>query len=138
MGKRREPSSSSSGEINDEKRREKRKKKEGAGVGASAPSAANAPSASSAPHPESDVKREDADLASYATRKIALAESFGRAGGVYIPPFKLARMQALTCGRSGRGERLCASHWHQRRTLARREQIPRTCRMPCVDEPDTS
>jgi pre-mRNA-splicing factor CWC22 len=39
------------------------------------------------------VKVEDEDLEAYKKRKIAQVESLGRAGGVYIPPFKLARLQ---------------------------------------------
>lgn len=42
-----------------------------------------------------EVKAEDIDddLEDYKRRKIAQVESLGRAGGVYIPPFKLARLQ---------------------------------------------
>jgi len=35
----------------------------------------------------------DAELEAYKKRKIQQVESLGRAGGVYIPPFKLARLQ---------------------------------------------
>merc|ERR1719335_1282702 len=40
-----------------------------------------------------ETKDEDNDLEEYRKRKIAQVESLGRAGGVYIPPFKLARLQ---------------------------------------------
>merc|ERR1719456_1851152 len=40
-----------------------------------------------------ETKDEDDDLEQYRKRKIAQVESLGRAGGVYIPPFKLARLQ---------------------------------------------
>jgi len=39
------------------------------------------------------AKKEEEDLESYRKRKIAQVESLGRSGGVYIPPFKLARLQ---------------------------------------------
>merc|ERR1719428_577859 len=38
-------------------------------------------------------KKEEEDLEEYKRRKIAVIESLGRTGGVYIPPFKLARLQ---------------------------------------------
>jgi len=41
--------------------------------------------------PRSDVKAEE-DLESYRKRKIAQVESLGRSGGVYIPPYKMARL----------------------------------------------
>jgi len=36
---------------------------------------------------------QDEDLETYRKRKIAQIESLGRSGGVYIPPFKMARLQ---------------------------------------------
>merc|ERR1719253_1213637 len=39
------------------------------------------------------TKDEDEDIEAYKKRKIAQVEALGRAGGVYIPPFKLARLQ---------------------------------------------
>jgi len=39
-----------------------------------------------------NVKAEE-DIESYKKRKIADLENLGRSGGVYVPPFKLARMQ---------------------------------------------
>ncbi|CAE8599211.1 unnamed protein product [Polarella glacialis] len=40
-----------------------------------------------------EVKGETDDIEAYKKRKIADLEALGRAGGVYIPPFKLARLQ---------------------------------------------
>mmetsp|Transcript_31157 Transcript_31157/g.74329 ORF Transcript_31157/g.74329 Transcript_31157/m.74329 type:complete len:641 (+) Transcript_31157:90-2012(+) len=37
--------------------------------------------------------KEEEDLETYKKRKIADLENLGRSGGVYVPPFKLARMQ---------------------------------------------
>merc|ERR1719265_3036071 len=40
-----------------------------------------------------EEKEEDKDLEEYRKRKIAQVESLGRAGGLFLPPFKLARLQ---------------------------------------------
>mmetsp|Transcript_10555 Transcript_10555/g.24805 ORF Transcript_10555/g.24805 Transcript_10555/m.24805 type:complete len:659 (+) Transcript_10555:165-2141(+) len=40
-----------------------------------------------------ELKGEDEDLEAYKKRKIAQVESLGRSGGVYIPPYKMARLQ---------------------------------------------
>ncbi|CAK9048766.1 Pre-mRNA-splicing factor CWC22 [Durusdinium trenchii] len=42
---------------------------------------------------EKENVKEEEDIESYKKRKIADLENLGRSGGVYVPPFKLARMQ---------------------------------------------
>jgi pre-mRNA-splicing factor CWC22 len=55
--------------------------------------------------------KDDAELEEYSTKKIQriTVESIGRTGGVYIPPFKLARLQVNVSKDTG-------SHEYQRQS----------------------
>jgi len=56
------------------------------------PASPSREAAPSRPAAKEELKGEDDDLEAYKKRKIAQIESLGRSGGVYIPPFKMARL----------------------------------------------
>lgn len=106
MGKKKqESSSSSSSDSSDDepkKGKELRPKKEDAGKDGPAKEEPVEVGQKEEPSPErkaggpgpakEELKGEDEDLEAYRKRKIAQIESLGRGGGVYIPPFKMARL----------------------------------------------
>jgi len=94
MGRGRRKDSSSSSSSSDAKPEER--------GGADGSRAGEGSAAAAAPRQEAPPQREaakaeggDDDLEAYRKRKIAdvQAENLGRAGGVYVPPFKMARLQ---------------------------------------------